>query len=397
MDATLPSETELAPTREQLLAKAQALTPVLRSRATDAESARQVSAETVADFIAAGLTRVCQPARFGGSELPWDVLCEISMELGKGCGAQAWVNNVFAEHNCLAAQFSDQAQLDVWGKKPETLISTSYAPSGTVEKTDGGWLVSGRYGFSSGVHHSAWSIIGALLPIGSEGAHVHCFLLVPGDDRKIIDNWHALGLAATGSADIEFKDAFVPDHRVLDGRASAQGNSPGALVNTAPLYKLPHLGFAQTALASVAVGMAKGAVADFTQFVRTGRVRGKPLSDVQGLQMRLAEASAEAEAARMMVLGTARDNMAKVSAGHKLMLGDLARSRRNAAYGVKLAKQAVQRLFEATGGQGVYLESDMQRAFRDINAAAGHIALGWDLSATIYGRYAVGLDLEGLL
>jgi len=384
-------------TRSDLIARARDLAPILRERARTSEQARQIPEETVTDLVSKGLTRICQPARFGGSEQSWDVLCEVSMELGKGCGSQAWVANVFAEHNCHVAQFSDQAQQDVWGDDPEALVSTSYAPSGKATQVKGGWRISGRYGFASGVHHTAWSILGAHLPIGQDGAHVHCFLLVPKEDRTILDTWKAAGLAGTGSADIEFKDVFVPEHRVLDGRLAARGESPGAAHNPAPVYRMPHLGFAQTALASVAVGIAKGAVQDFTEMLQTRRVRGRPLADVQGLQLRLAEASAEAESARLLVLATARENTAKLAAGEKLMLGDLARSRRNAAYGVKLAKQASQRLLEGVGGSGVYLDNDIQRAARDIQAASGHIALGWDLSATIYGRYAVGLDLEGVL
>ena len=393
----MPDEGTNVAVRPKLLKYARELVPKLRERSRAAEEARKVSEQTISDLITTGLSRVCQPSRFGGSEQPWDVLCEISMELGKGCSSQAWVFNVFAEYSCLLAQFPEQAQQDVWGVDPKTLISGSYVPSGEAKKTKGGWLLNGRYGFSSGVHNSGWSIVGVLLPIGENDSHVHCFVLVSKLDRKIIDNWQVSGLSGTGSADIEFHEAFVPEHRVLDGRLAARGESPGSELNTAPVYKMPNFGFAQTALASVVIGAAKGAISDFTMLMKTEKVRGKPMADIHSMQLRLAEASAQAESARLLVLGTARENMAKLSTGAKLMLGDLARNRRNSAYGVDLSKRAVNSLLEVTGTAGLYLENDIQRAFRDINAASGYYPLSWDLNATIYGRYAVGLDLEGFL
>ena len=393
----MPAEGGEIAARLDLLERARELAPILRHRSRATEAARRISEETISDLIAKGLPRVCQPTRFGGFEQPWDVLCEIGMELGKGCSAQAWVANAYAECNCRLAQFPDQAQQDVWGNNPEVLVSSTYAPSGEAKKTNGGWLVSGRYGFSSGVRNTDSSVVGVLLPIGENNTHVHCFVLISSSDRKINDTWHAAGLSGTGSSDIEFNEAFVPHHRVLDGRLAARGESPGIKLNTAPVYKMPHLGFAQTALASVIIGTAKGAVSDFTAILQTQQERGKPLADSHGMQLRLAEASAEAESARLLVLGTARENMAKLSKGEKLMLGDLARSRRNAAFSVRLAKRAISRLFEATGLAGVHLENDIQRAFRDIHVASSHPTLGWDSSANIYGRYAVGLDLEGLL
>jgi alkylation response protein AidB-like acyl-CoA dehydrogenase len=352
---------------------------------------------SIADIIAAGIPRICQPAIFGGLEMPWDVLCEVAVEMAKGCGAQAWVANVYAEHNFLLGHFPEAAQREVWETMPATLISTSYAPSGEVQRVDGGWQMSGKFGFSSGAHNAAWSIVGSLLPIGDDDRPIHCFLLIPNEERTIHDNWHSLGMAATGSVDIEFTDAFVPDHRVLDGRQIAAGKSPGCALNTAPLYKMPHMGFAQTALASVAVGIAKGAVDEFTHTLKTRSVRGRPLAVYQSLQIRLSESAAEAEAARMMILTTARHNMVKVGRGEKLNLADLVLSRRNSAFAVRLAKAATARLFEATGGLGIYNSNHLQRAFRDVHVISGHIALGWDVSATIYGRYAVGLSLDDMI
>ncbi|MBT3917624.1 MAG: acyl-CoA dehydrogenase [Rhodospirillaceae bacterium] len=383
--------------RARFLAEAKRLAPIFRERALEAEKLRRLPDQSVADIVAVGLQRICQPKRFGGAELPWDALVEVSMELAKGCGSQAWVANVFAEHACHLGHFPDEAQHEVWDDDPETLISTSYAPSGTAERVEGGYKLSGRWGFSSGVNHASWIMLGVFID-NKKGAHPdHHLMLLPIAEVKILDSWETLGLAGTGSNDVEASEIIVPDHRVLDVSKILEQHSPGAEVNTAALFKMPHLGFAQPALAGVTVGMAAGAVADFEAMLMSRKVRGKPLAELTNLQLRLAEASAEVEAARLLALSTATDNMSIVSSGTMLSVADLARSRRNAAYAVKLAKSAVQRVFEATGGHGIYVSQPIQRAFRDVQAAASHIALGWDFSGIIYGRHTLGLDMSDVL
>ena len=383
--------------RAHFLAEAKRLAPVFGERALEAEQLRRMPDESVADIVAAGLQRICQPKRFGGAELPWDVLVEVSMELAKGCGSQAWVANVFAEHACHLGHFPDEAQHEVWDDDPEVLIATSYAPMGAAERVEGGWKLSGRWGFSSGVNHASWILLGVFVD-NNGGAHPdHHLMLLPISDVTILECWETLGLAGTGSNDVEVDGVLVPDHRVLDVSSTLEEHSPGAEFNTAPLFKMPHLGFAQPALAGVTVGMAASAVADFEAMLKTRKVRGKPLAELTNLQLRLAEASAEVEAARLLALTTATDNMTIVNSGAMLNLADLARSRRNAAYAVKLAKSATQRVFEATGGHGIYISQPIQRAFRDVQAAASHIALGWDFSGTIYGRHALGLDMSEVL
>ncbi|MBT3990408.1 MAG: hypothetical protein HOG95_14070 [Rhodospirillaceae bacterium] len=391
----MPKGEEDLGTHSEMIAKAKRLAPLMRDRAGEAEKLRRVPEETISDILSSNLHRMCQPKRFGGAELPWDALVEVVFELGKGCGSQAWVADVFVEHACHLGHFPDEAQHDVWDENPDALISTCYAPMGTAEAVEGGWTLSGQWGFSSGVDHSSWSMLGAM--VADDIGPSQTFFLVPATDRKIIDTWHTLGLAGTGSNDILIEDVFVPAHRVLNSRDSANGTPPGAAMNTAPLFKMPHIGFAQPTLAGVTTGIAAGAVQDFEEMLRTRKVRGKPLADLNNMQLRLAEASAEVEAARLLCISTAADNMAIVNAGEVLDVADLGRSRRNAAFAVKLAKSAAQHVFEATGAHGIYEGAPIQRAFRDVQAAASHIALGWDLSAMIYSKQVLGLDMSDVL
>src|ERR1700741_5272570 len=122
---------------EELLARARELVPALKERAQQAEAMRRCPEETIADFLRTGLTRVCQPARSGGFELGWDVLCEISQVLAAACGSQAWIQRIFADHSQMLSTFPAQAQEDVWGKDHDVCIAASFDPTGRARPVEG--------------------------------------------------------------------------------------------------------------------------------------------------------------------------------------------------------------------------------------------------------------------
>lgn len=371
--------------RAETLARARKLVPVLRDRAREAERLRHMPDNTVADLIDSGLLRICQPARFGGSELGWDVLCESSIELGQGDGSQAWVANIYGEHPMFVALFEDEAQHDVWDPNPNALICASIIPPGNkAETVNGGFRLSGRWSFASGVHHAHWIILGDI--VGGDPKD-HRMFLVPRADCHIDDDWHTLGMCGTGSASVVVEDVFVPAHRIVTMRDINFGKSPGARVNTAPLYRMPLLGFAQLALAAVPIGIAIGMVEDFRRFVGS---RGGVAPGTELLHERFAEAAAETRAAELLLMDTARRNSAKLDAGDALDEADAARSIRDGGYSVMAARRAAMRLFEVTGGRGLQLSQPLQRAFRDVMGASAHGSLGWQRNALRYAQYALG-------
>jgi 3-hydroxy-9,10-secoandrosta-1,3,5(10)-triene-9,17-dione monooxygenase len=359
-------------TREAAVRRAQALAPALRARAEACERQRRVPDETVADLIASRILRLCQPARFGGSGLGWDALCEASIALARGDGSQAWVANVYMEHECLLALFGDQAQHDVWDADRDALIAATIIPAGnTVRRAAGGYVLDGRWGFASGIDHASWVILGEMA--GEE----HLFFLLPKGDYTVIDDWHTLGLAGTGSRTVAVRESFVPEHRAISNRLVAAGQAPGAAIDDNPLYRMPFLGFAQLALTSVPLGVALGMVDDFAQQLR---------NPSESMFQRMAESAAEMRAAELLLMDTVRSNMAALAEKRALGEADAARSLRDSAYVATLAKRTAARLFEATGGRGIYLTQPLQRAFRDVHAAAVHGSLNWDRNMIRYGR-----------
>jgi alkylation response protein AidB-like acyl-CoA dehydrogenase len=370
--------------RSEIMKRAAGLAPALRERATACEKLRRVPEATIAGLVDVRLARVCQPARFGGSEQPWDALCEMAIELGRGDGSQGWVAAVYAAMAQMTALFGDEAQHEVWSIDPNTLVAGSLVPVGNrVEKIDGGYRLSGKWPFASGVHHARWTIVGELGDDG-DGKREHIYFLVPVSDYRIDDDWFAIGMAGTGSASVMLDDVFVPAYRAVLNRDVALGKAPGAGVNTAPVYRMPLFGFAQLALAAAPIGVAAGMVDDFASFVRKKGGGSPPAPGLDLLRARLGEAAAETRAATLLLMGAARATMARLVDGATLGEVDAAVTLHDSAYALKLVKQASVRIFEATGGHGLDLGSFIQRGFRDVHAAANHGSLGWDRFALRY-------------
>src|SRR6266516_1788513 len=139
-----------APPRfEDLLARAEALVPVLRERAPRAEELRRLPDETIADLHRTGLFRILQPGRVGGSELPFRSIVELVAVIGRGCGSTAWVLANLAAHHWLLGMWPQQAQDEIWGESPDNLIGSALIfPRGRAKRVDGGYRITGRWPFS---------------------------------------------------------------------------------------------------------------------------------------------------------------------------------------------------------------------------------------------------------
>src|SRR5919199_913469 len=228
------------PDLPELLARAEALVPVLRERAGHTEELRRLPDETIEDLHRAGLFRILQPKRVGGSELPFRSIVELVSIIGTGDGSTAWVLANLAAHHWMLAMFPKQAQDEVWGQSPDNLIGSALVfPRGRAHRVEGGYRVSGRWPFSSGVDPSTWNLLGAIAQDEEAGTAMPRIFLLPASDYTIIDTWHVIGLAGTGSKDVAAEDVFVPEYRSLAMDQITGGRNPGTAINQAVLYRLP--------------------------------------------------------------------------------------------------------------------------------------------------------------
>jgi alkylation response protein AidB-like acyl-CoA dehydrogenase len=323
-----------------------------------------------------------QPQRYGGYEYGFTAFIDVITELGRGCTSSAWCCAIGAGHQWLIAGFPEQAQNDVWQRNPDAFACVSYAPTGTTQTVDGGCLVHGRWQFVSNVDNSEWVILGAQFPAppAASGAETGTppqpgFVLVPRADWTIEDNWYVAGQAGTGSKTIAIeKPTFVPDHRRLMIAAAASGSSPGTAVNTNRIYRVPMLSALPVCLVSPLLGTALGAVEEFVNLCGTRVTRGavggggNRLSEFFPVQSRVAEASALADAARLLIHRDTAEVERMTQSGQPLSVDQRMRNRRDHAFAARLARDAVEAVFSAVGGSGLASNQPIQRMWRDANA-----------------------------
>jgi len=388
-------------TADNVLEQARALAPRLAARAQACEDLRRCPDETIAELHASGLMRMMQPKRFGGMELGPAAVLDVTLEMAKACPSTAWVWMNLATHSWNIAQFALRAQEDVWGADPGALAATGLAfPCGRAQPVEGGYVVTGKWPFGSGVDAAQWMLAGAMTERGTASPERR-FFLVPRADFRSLENWHAFGLAGTGSHDVEVSGAFVPEHRSLAAEVFAGGlDVPGGKVHANPSYRLPTFATFGFFLASVPLGAARGALEQFVAAARTraGTYTGTRLAELTPLQIRIGEAAACIDLAETQLRADLVELIGLVESGVPPSVDAKLRWKRNLAFEVQLTVRAVDTLMAASGAGGLYATLPLQRLFRDVHAAAAHIALTWDVQAAAYGQHTLGLPMQtGLL
>ena len=200
-----------------MVARARALIPRLRERASRTEELRRLPPETERDLHESGLFRIVQPKRVGGSEFDYVALVDCADAIGQADASVAWNFANLASHHWMLGMFDKRAQDLVWNKDANALIASSFIfPAGRARKVDGGYVLRGSWPFSSGVDSCEWNMLASVVSSDDEadGIEYRIFLLNK-SDYKILDTWNATGLRGTGSNDVEVKDAFVAEPMTL--------------------------------------------------------------------------------------------------------------------------------------------------------------------------------------
>jgi 3-hydroxy-9,10-secoandrosta-1,3,5(10)-triene-9,17-dione monooxygenase len=372
-------------TREELRRRTSKLVPVLKERAVLTEQLRQIPSETVQDLVSSELIRIGNPPRYGGLGIEYDAAFDVGYELGRACGSTAWCYCLWTAHNWWIGHFPERAQEEFFASGPDTLASSGLNPGGAkAEAVAGGLRVSGRWSFSSGCDAASWAILAVPSPNGP------IWVLIPRPEYEILDTWFTSGMRGTGSKDIVVKEAFVPQHRTMDPSRAGDGEWTGWELHKRLSYRLPFRCMTGWDLLVPLIGIAQGAVDEFTSRLRGTSGPGRTADSVL-VQVRLAEAAVEVDAAWELHKRCIRAMLGKAERGEEFTHLERARYRRDKSFAARLCVQAVNRLFEASGGRAISESEAVQRFHRDINAGSHHQGLSWDTAAEDYGRQALGL------
>jgi 3-hydroxy-9,10-secoandrosta-1,3,5(10)-triene-9,17-dione monooxygenase len=231
----------------------------------------------------------------------------------------------------------------------------------------------------------------------ADGIEYRIFLLNR-SDYKINDTWNATGLCGTGSNDVRVADTFVAERMTIAVSDLTGGPTPGSAVNPNALYALPVFSLFPYVLSGVGLGNAQSCLDDYVEFGRhrASTYNRAKLSDMQTTQIKIAEASAKIDAARLIMRANCLDAMADARRGQIPDIAAKTRLRRDGAFSVNLCTDAVSLLFAASGARSLFTSGALQRQFRDAHAVNSHLAFNFDAAGTNYGRVALGLPSENL-
>ncbi|ARS26370.1 acyl-CoA dehydrogenase family protein [Sphingomonas sp. KC8] len=365
------------PTPEELIERARAMVPALKERAKRATADWKVPDETIAEMQEAGFFRILQPKRWGGYEMHPNTFFEVQKLLAQGCMSTGWVYGVVGGHPYELALFHDQAQVDVWGEDDSILVSSSYQPVGKVERTEGGFYLSGRWGFSSGSEHCQWVLLGAMIPPAEAGGppDMRTFL-VPRTDYKIDRTWDVFGLQGTGSHDIVVDRAFVPDYRTHKSSDGFLCTNPGQKENDGALYRLPWAQVFLRLVSSAALGGARAGVNAAVQITkdRVSTNTGKASKSDPVLLNAIAKAYAQLDEMELVLRRNFDDLIAIAETNQPIPMEKRTLYRYQSASVVRRCADLIDDLMPLLGGRAVYNSSPIVQPWLDLNAARAHVA-----------------------
>ncbi|MCY1483751.1 Flavin-dependent monooxygenase, oxygenase subunit HsaA [compost metagenome] len=393
-EATVAKIDVQGPSLEELVKRAEALQPLLRQHAVEAERNRRAAEESIEAIREAGLFRLMVPRRFGGHEGTLRSHLEVSAALAEACGGTAWVvalTNVCAWFTSL---FCERAQQEVFGANPDARVAGVFNASPNTRRVDGGLVVSGKWYFSSGSLHSDWAVVGAE-ERDANGALVAQYLaLIPKEQYSIEDTWFTTGMRASGSNCIVANEVFVPDHRLLNMGAAIEGEYPTEFKDEASYRPLfvpfasmilngPQLGLGRAALKYVIDSAPRRAIA-YTSFEKQ--------TDSVLFQAQVAEAALKIDSAELRAFRTADEIDTAARQGRKLDATTRARIRADAGLVNTHITEAIGILLTAHGAGSFAEASPMQRWWRDSNTAARHAVALPAIGLELYGKALLGVE-----
>ena len=361
----------------------QQILDLISSKSDEQRATREMSKEVVDALKECGFFTMLLPKQWGGLERrPQEFFAE-QVRIAEADMSTAWAGGIIAVHAFQLALMSEEAQREVYENDPNTLISSSYNPVGArAEMCEGGFMLHGRWGWSSGSGHCTWALLGGVIP----GDGYRTFL-VPRSEYEIEDTWNVMGLQGTGSNDVVIPEPiFVPEHRThkqMDGFNCVNDQEN-------PMYDLS---WAQTfvrVVNSAAIGALKKAVKVFVESKQGNSTTDmtKFAGDVE-TQERLAKVlNTIAELEAVMY-----HNFDKMEAANwKPSLEDRIMYRYQASIVIDKAIEAIDTLFDVAGGRSVFNGHPLQQLWHDIHIARCHVANNPTAFARNLGSVTLGME-----
>ncbi len=335
------------------------------------------------------------PKRFGGYETDFRTMLTIIEELGKGCGSTAWAMSLINICAWLTGLYPERTQQEVWGSNPDDgWAAGSLQPNGQARRVDSGYVVSGRWPWSSGCLHAQWGVVGTLIVDGAGEVSDLGIVLMPIEEMTIEDTWFVAGMRGTGSNTLGADDVFVPEHRFLSYLRAFKGDYGSEHKNEA-LYRSAFVPVTILILVAPQLGLASAAlelVIDKAPQRKVTHTHFEKQSESTGFQMQLAEAAIKIDSAHLHAFRAADDVDRAAGRGELLDLVSRARIRMDSAMVAQLCQDAVDLLVSAHGASSFADTNALQRIWRDVHVASRHAITGWAVNLEVYGKALLGVE-----
>jgi indole-3-acetate monooxygenase len=362
------------------------LSSLARALARDTESRRCLPAELVEKLREPGLLRAGAPATLGAPEASPAEILRCAEEIARGDASAGWCVSIAATSSLLAGWLPQEGATEIFGDA-RTVAAGVWAPRGSAQEADGGYRVSGRWSFCSGIRHSDYLFGGCLVRSDGEEEPVPRILGMRTSELEILDTWHTSGLRGTGSHDAVASDVFVPREHTL---WLLQPPSCGAA-----LYRFPIFAFFALSIAAAALGNARGAIEDLVELAaeKTSLGSTRTLAQRHATWAAVAQAEAALRAARAFYYEAIDTAWQAAQADEEVALDARIALRLAATHAVRSAATVSREMHDLGGGVAIYDSSPLQRRLRDAHAATAHFqvnAATWELT----GRLLLGQPTE---
>jgi indole-3-acetate monooxygenase len=372
-------------TRRRLLDAVGDIAEILVRRAPSDEDGATLSGESIKALEGAGMFRLKLPACLGGFEADPTTQFVVLEALARVNSAASWCAMVGSTSVALPGAFLDDAAVaEIFPSGHFPLGASVAMPIGKTEIVDGGYLLSGRWPFASGVRHSRWITTGAT--VVRDGAVEHLMMTFPASSAHIHDNWQVAGLKGTGSCDISVDRLFVPGNFTWD-------RVHGVPRRGGPLYRIGFPGFVVNEHAGFALGLARRALDGFIEKAATRKrgagKAGPSLAERHTVQHMIGAGDLRLRAARNLAMALNDEAWRVVSAGEAISPHLQCELRAIATYCTDVSLDVVTEAFRYSGGGAVYQKNILQQCLRDLNVAAQHLMVS-DISYETLGQSILG-------
>lgn len=374
--------------REELFERVDSILPAIAERRRYVAEHGTIHPDTIKECEEIGIMKTLIPKKYGGYELDADTMAGIVRRLSSSCMSSGWIMAFFVGHNWMVTRFNEQTQDDVFKDNPAPKVPGQIRPTIAAKKVAGGYELTGRSHWNSGILHGDWLLTGIM--IEGEGPKL---ALVKAGDFEIDEVWDMSAMEGTGSHDMICDGTFVPEHRTAEIGGFIEGKTEGTALYDNPLYSLPVLPFIFTEAAGVFVGGLEGATQHFIDMLSGSDPTYSPgkLAEMPTVHVKIGEAAARANAARK--LGDALvQEVISTQATRGITMEDRLRMKVDAGYLINHCRESINTLIHNSGARSFENKSPIQSFFRDINTLSVHAFWDWVVCREQYGRGQVGLD-----